>query len=196
MHRPISLGIFLFDEVEVLDFAGPFEVFSRAYDPKTNEPLFSIATIAERATRIRATGGLEVCPSHCFATAPYLDVLLVPGGMGARELELHNAAVLSWVKDCAHKAAIVASVCTGAFILAEAGLLSGKRVTTHWASFQRFEDQYPDVSLVTNVKFVDEGKIMTSAGISAGINLALHIVEKLVSSEVAQSVAKRMEYDV
>ncbi|MEK4564954.1 DJ-1/PfpI family protein [Alkalihalobacillus sp. FSL R5-0424] len=194
-NQPQTVLIFLFNEVEVLDFAGPFEVLSLAQ--KNNQPFFNVQTISETGETIRARNGLTVQPDYSFETwEGDPDLVIIPGGYGAREIEIHNQHVLKWIKEMNQRTNILASVCTGAFLLAEAGLLSGKQATTHWASLDRFETDYPDVSVCRDVKFVDEGKIVTSAGISAGINMAFHLVKKLVGVESARETAKRMEYDI
>lgn len=195
MNKPYKLGILLFNEVEVLDFAGPFEVFSITARPEGGAA-FSVTTIGQTTDLITARNGLKVKPDYDFTDAPQYDILIVPGGYGAEEVELHNISVLNWVREQAKGADLVASVCTGAFILAEAGMLEGKRATTHWMDVDRLEREYPTIRVVRNVKYVDEGSIMSSCGISGGINLAFHIVEKLLGTETARETAHRMEYDI
>lgn len=194
-NNPQTVLIFLFNEVEVLDFAGPFEVLSLAQ--KNNQPFFNVQTISETGEAIRARNGLTVQPNYSFETwdgDP--DLVIIPGGYGAREVEIHNQHILTWIKKINERTNILASVCTGALLLAEAGLLNGKRATTHWASLDRFKTEYPSVLVERDVKFVDEGDIITSAGISAGINMSFHLVKKLVGVESARETAKRMEYDI
>ncbi len=196
MMQAMTIGILLFDEVEVLDFAGPFEVFSLARRAD-GEKIFRVHTVAQTKRQIHARGGLFVVPEYDFATVPPLDALIVPGGWGAEEVELHNSAVLHFVNaihDCPD--ATVASVCTGAFILAEAGLLSGRAATTHWMDLDRLAREYPEVTVRRGVKFVDEGRVLTSGGISAGIHLALHLVSRWAGREAAVETARRMEYDI
>lgn len=194
--KPIDIGIMLFDEVEVLDFAGPFEVFSLARR-QDGEKAFRVHTVAETAAPIRARGGLTVTPQYSFADTPPLDALLVPGGYGAEQTELHNPAVLAFVKDIySRPGATVASVCTGAFILAEAGLLRGRAATTHWMDLDRLAREYPDTDVRRGVKFVDEGRVLTSGGIAAGIHLALHLVARWAGRDAAVETARRMEYDI
>jgi transcriptional regulator GlxA family with amidase domain len=194
MTKKIKVGIFLFNEVEVLDFAGPFEVFSIA--SKNKEKLFEVVTIGQRGDIISARNGLKVLPSTKFSDNPAFDILIIPGGYGAEEIEIKNKVVLNWIKEQQAKVKILASVCTGALLLAEAGILNGKKVTTHWMDLDRLETDYPQVEVIRNVKFVDEGNLLTSGGISAGINLSFHIVKKLVGADIAISTAKRMEYDI
>lgn len=127
---------------------------------------------------------------------PAFDILIIPGGIGAREREVHNEQVIQWIREQMQQVELMASVCTGAFLLAKAGLLTGKRATTHWASLERMEKDFPEVVVQKGVKFVDEGNIVTSAGISAGINMSFHIIKRLVGAEVAEQTAKIMEYDI
>ncbi len=191
-----TIGILLFDEVEVLDFAGPFEVFSLARHTG-GEKAFRVLTVAQEKRLIRARNGLEVMPMFSMADTPKLDALIVPGGLGAEEVELKNPAVLDFVRAVYSRAdTTVASVCTGAFILAEAGLLSGRAATTHWMDLNRLARDYPLVSVCRGVKFVDEGRVLTSGGISAGINLSMHLVTRWAGRSAALETARRMEYDI
>ncbi len=191
-----KVGIFLFNEIEVLDFAGPFEVFSIAADTKTGEKHFDVVTIAQKAELITARNGLKVLPDFSFADMPKLDILIVPGGYGAREIEINKASTITWIQEMAKALPLLASVCTGAFLLAKAGLLDGRKVTTHWASHDRLEKDFPACEVIRGVKFVDERDVITSGGISAGINMSFHIVQRLCGLEVAKATAKRMEYDI
>ena len=196
MTHPLKAGILLFNEVEVLDFAGPFEVLSLAERAESREKLFAVCTVAETRETISARNGLKVLPDYDFASAPDFDLLIVPGGYGAEEIEIHNETLLRWLKHKADTTPIVASVCTGAFLLAEAGLLDGKRATTHWMDLDRLERAYPIVCVAREVKFVDEGNILTAGGISAGIDLCFHLLTRLFSADIARQTAKRMEYDI
>lgn len=189
-----TVGILLFDEVEVLDFAGPYEVLSVTQDEQKDKP-FKVVTISETGKEIRARNGLRVTPDCSFSNHPPLDTLIVPGGYGAREVESKNPVLVKWVKEQSEHVGIMTSVCTGAFILAEAGLLDGKKVTTHWTTLDRLEKEFPQLTVMRGVKFVDQGHIVTSAGISAGIEMALHLVAELTTLETAQLTAKHMEYD-
>ena len=196
MHHPITAGILLFNEVEVLDFAGPFEVLSLAEDASTHQKLFSVNTVAQTRESISARNGLKVLPDYDFDSAPDFDLLIIPGGYGAEEIEIHNTLLLDWLKIRSATTPTIASVCTGAFLLAKAGLLNGKRATTHWMDLDRLEQEYPLIFVQRDVKFVDEGRILTAGGISAGINLSFHLLKKFYGAEVAQQTAKRMEYDI
>jgi transcriptional regulator GlxA family with amidase domain len=194
MTNKKRVGIFLFNEVEVLDFAGPFEVFSLA--SQEGIKLFETTTIGEEGNMITARNGLNVTPNYSFSTAPKLDILIVPGGYGAEHIELKNKSVLRWIKNQYQDIEILASVCTGAFILAEAGILDNLRATTHWMDLNRLEKEYPKINAVRNKKYIDEGKILTSGGISAGINMAFHIIRRLYGQSAVSETAKRMEYDL
>jgi len=180
----------------VLDFAGPFEVFSIATAENKENNLFCVKTIAETKKTISARNGLKITPDYDFIDCPSLDILIIPGGYGAEEIEIHNRRLISWIQQRAADTPIVASICTGAFLLAEAGLLNGKRVTTHWMDIDRLEREYPQLSVQRNVKFVDEDSILTAGGISAGINLSFHLLKKLFGDVIAIETAKRMEYDI
>lgn len=191
-----TVGILLFDDVEVLDFAGPFEVFSVATNRVAQHKPFAVKTISQTGKMVTARNGLKVYPDFRFGNAPHFDILVIPGGPGARETEIHNARLIEWIQARMDDVQIMSSVCTGALLLARAGLLNGKRATTHWGSYARLESEFPRVLVQRNVKFVDEGVIVTSGGISAGINMSFHIVKRLVGSEIARETARQMEYDI
>jgi transcriptional regulator GlxA family with amidase domain len=196
-ERARTVGILVFDEVEVLDFCGPFEVFSTARpaaQSSVTPSLFQALIIAEDLRMVTARGGLMVLPHHTIEDHPSLDIVVVPGGPGTRRERL-NPRLLAWVANRARDSEIMTSVCTGAFLLAGAGLLQGQRATTHWASVDWMRETYPDVTMEEDVRFVDEGRIVTSAGVSAGIDMALHIVERLHGKEAADWTARRMEYE-
>lgn len=192
-----TVGIFVFDDVEVLDFAGPYEVFTTASrmnsrnDAKA-EPLFKVFTIGRTASRLQARGGLSVFPDHDFAHHPQVDVLIIPGGVISAELA--RPEVLQWIADTAARSRLTASVCTGAFLLAGAGLLDGKRATTHWEDIGDFNARFPAVKVETNLRWVDEDRIVTSAGISAGIDMSLHLVERLSGRALAVQTARQMDF--
>lgn len=189
-----TVGILLFDDVEVLDFAGPYEVLSVTEDENTDK-LFNVVTISEKGQLIRARNGLKVEPDYHFDNHPELDIVVVPGGYGAREVESKNPVLVEWVKQQNDRVQKMTSVCTGSFILGEAGLLDGKSATTHWTALDRIEKAFPNVTVKRDVKFVDQGHLITSAGISAGIEMALHLVAVLYGKETAANTAKHMEYD-
>ena len=197
---PTTVGILIFDGVEVLDFCGPFEVFSVTRSPadgdggRGEQPLFRVLTIAERSAIVRCTGGLLVQPHHTIADHPPLDILVVPGGQGTRR-ERTNPVLLAWIAEQDRRTTLTTSVCTGAFLLAANGLLDGRRATTHWASIDWLREHHPAVDVRAEARIVDEGRIVTSAGISAGIDMALHLVERLHGQAVAEETARHMEYD-
>lgn len=199
MTRKLQVGILVFDDVEVLDFAGPFEVFSRTrtvpgLESRRSEDSapFNVFTVAPRAGPIIATGGLEVVP-HCdFATSPAIDVLVVPGGFGTRPL-LQDTEVLAWLRRTAASAERVTSVCTGALLLAQAGLLAGLRATTHWSSLDRLASLDATISVDGDQRVVDD-RVITSAGVSAGIDMAFAVVAAYCGREVALETARYIEY--
>jgi transcriptional regulator GlxA family with amidase domain len=194
-----SVGIFVFDDVEVLDFAGPFEVFSRTRlvpgveSRRTEDSApFSVFTVGVTRAPVLATGGLQLVPAFGFADAPAIDLLLVPGGFGTRRL-LADDAVLDWVAASAAKAQLVTSVCTGALLLARTGLLRNRRATTHWAALDLLAALDPTLIVERGVRSAGSGPI-TSAGVSAGIDMALDVVERLHGKAVADETAHYMEY--
>ncbi|MGQ7724411.1 MULTISPECIES: DJ-1/PfpI family protein [unclassified Bacillus (in: firmicutes)] len=194
MMNKWSVGIFLFNEVEVLDFAGPFEVFS--VTEVNEEKPFTVYTVSENGEMITARNGLKVQPDYSIENLPPVDILIIPGGLGAREYEIKNEIVIKWIRQQMKEVKLMTSVCTGSLLLAKAGLLEGLKATTHWASIEKFKNEFQNVEVIENVKFVDEGHIITSAGISAGINMVFHIVKNLLGVHVAEDTAKRMEYDI
>lgn len=191
------VGILIFDDVEALDFCGPFEVFSVARpvgEQADENRLFEVVTIAEADRIIHCRGGLMVKPHFTTEAHPPLDILVVPGGQGTRRERLNNT-LLDWIATQNPQTEITASVCTGAFLLAELGILDGKRATTHWDSVEWMKDQYPEVQMLSDTRVVDEGHIITSAGISAGLDMSLQLVGRLHGPEVAAWTARRMEYE-
>ncbi len=195
-----NVGILLFEDVEVLDFAGPFEVFSRTrLEPGVESRRsdasapFNVFTIARDTRPLMATGGLEVTPGYSFADAPSIDLLVVPGGFGTRAL-LENDVTLDWIREVAKSAKLVTSVCTGALLLAKAGLLGGRRATTHWAALDLLASMDPTMTVEREQRVVEEDGIVTSAGVSAGIDMALTVVERFCGKEVADETARYMEY--
>lgn len=191
------LGIVVFDEVEVLDFCGPFEVFSVTRlneEQRQQEPSpFDVLLVAQFDRPITTTGGMKVLPDITFDNCPSLDILVVPGGWGTRS-EMKNETLLSFVRTHAVHVEILASVCTGALVLGSAGLLDGLRATTHWRSLQMMRELFPKVMVDTKSHVVEQGKIITSAGISAGIDMALRVVSRYFGETIARSTAKHMEY--
>jgi transcriptional regulator GlxA family with amidase domain len=194
-----NVGVLLFDGVALLDVAGPFEVLTRArLEPGVesrrteDNALFDVFTVAKTTEPVNATGGIVLVPRHSFADAPRIDLLLVPGGFGTRPV-LQDAETIDWIRRTAASARRTASVCTGALLLARAGLLDGRRATTHRGSFGLLTSLAKDVAVDREARFVDDG-VMTSAGVASGMDLALHIVETLFGRAVADETARYIEY--
>ena len=195
-----NVAILVFDGVEVLDFAGPFEVLSRTRlvpgteSRRSDESApFHVFTVAKTTEPITATGGLVVVPRHSFADAPSPELLVVPGGFGTRPL-LQDAETIDWIRTTAASARQTASVCTGALLLARAGLLDDRRATTHWGAFGLLATLGRNITVDRESRFVDDG-VMTSAGVASGIDLAFHVVETLLGRDVADETARYIEYE-
>ena len=163
---------------------------------KDNKKLFKVSTIAETKDVICTTNNLKIVPEYSFEDDFEIDILIIPGGYGAEKIEIKNKITLNWITKQSKKVSMLASVCTGALLLAECGLLNYKKATTHWMDLKRLENDYPLVNVILDVKYVDEEEIITSCGISAGINMSFYIVKKLFGAKIAQETAKRMEYDI
>lgn len=194
-ERPLRVSILLFPDVEVLDFAGPFEVFSiaaRIHWAAHGHAPFEVSTVASTRGPLRARHGLMVIPAQAFDDAPPADILIVPGGVMTEPMA--NPATLAWVKREAARAPLTASVCTGAFVLAKLGLLDGRRATTHWEDIADLRRDHPHLDILEDVAFVDSGDIVTSAGISAGIEMSLHLVARMLGIDAARATARQMEY--
>ena len=197
--KKINVGILIFDEVEVLDFAGPFEVFSRtrllkgAESRRSDESApFNPFTVSIDTKPLTATGGLKIIADYKFNNFPKIDILIVPGGYGTRTL-LNNEILLKWIKAVSDKANITASVCTGSLLLAKAGLLEGKRATTHWGAIEALKSISKDIQVITERRVVND-EIITSAGVSSGIDMAFMIVENLYGEKVASDTSKYIEF--
>ncbi|WP_051378258.1 DJ-1/PfpI family protein [Derxia gummosa] len=193
-----TVAIYLFPDVEVLDFAGPYEVFTtasrvaRKLDPAAAEP-FSVMTVAREPGPVRARAGLRVIADATFDRLLPPDVLLIPGGVVT--VELQSVEVIDWLRSVAGSARLTASVCTGAFLLARAGLLEGRACTTHWEDAADLRAMFPGLDVREGRRWVDEGAVVTSAGISAGIDMSLHLVARLAGRELALATARQMEVD-
>ena len=194
-----TVGILIFDDVEVLDFAGPFEVFSRtrlapgADSRRTdNSAPFRVFTVARSRELVTAIGGLKVMPDYAWVDAPPIDLLVIPGGFGTRAL-LRDEPTLAWVRATASAASLVTSVCTGALVLAQLGLLAGRRATTHWAAHDLLASLDPSIQVDRHSRVVSDG-VVTSAGVSAGIDMAFDVVERLCGKAVADETAHYIEY--
>lgn len=189
----MNIGIYIYNQAEVLDFSGPFEVFSTASRISGSDTLFNVFLISDTGDTVHARGGFSVVPPYGFHNHPRPDVLIVPGGLHARELVKTN--VISWISDTADNAVLTASVCTGVFLLAEAGVVTTHNVTTHWEDIPDLRKSYPDLTVHESVRWIDEGSVITSAGISAGIDMSLHCVSRLHSADLAEKTARQMEFD-
>ncbi|TGL63003.1 DJ-1/PfpI family protein [Leptospira sarikeiensis] len=192
--KEISVHILIFNEVEVLDFSGPFEVFSITED-EDKKKLFKVSLVAEKKELLHARNGFPIFPHLSLEEATVPDILIIPGGYGAEEIEIHNKKLIGWIREMESKVKILASICTGAFLLAEAGILDGMEITTHWMDQEALRNKYPKIKKVVHEKFIDHGHILTSGGVSRGILMSLHLVEKLVGRKIAEFTARRMEFD-
>jgi transcriptional regulator GlxA family with amidase domain len=194
---PVTVGILIFNEVEVLDVAGPFEVFSvtrlneerRQIEPSP----FRVLLLGEKIDQVLAIGGLRLTPDVTFHNCPGLDLLIVPGGWGTRK-EIRNVNLLNWIANRAANTKLTTSVCTGAGLLGRAGLLDGQEATTHWRTFDFLQEAAPKAKIRKDVRFTLVEPIFTSAGISAGIDLALRIVSHFFGTEIGMATARQMEY--
>ncbi len=196
-NETLNIGIVIFDEVEVLDFCGPFEVFSVtsnsiAQQTKRKVGVFNVFTVAERDLLISTRGGMLVQPHYTINNYPHIDIVVVPGGFGTRK-EIDNPVLMAWLAKVVQQTRLNTSVCTGSFLLGKVGILEGHSATTHWASLDRFAQAFPNVRVQRKVRWVDD-TVITSAGISAGIDMSLHVVERLLGREQAEATAKQMEY--
>jgi transcriptional regulator GlxA family with amidase domain len=187
-----NIAVLLFPDVELLDFAGPFEVFSVA-SGWSEPPAFNVHTVAEKPGPVLAKNGMSLNPHHLLTDCPAPDVVVVPGGLGTRR-EVNNEALVGWIGRAAAKAEVVLSVCTGALLLAKAGLLDGLAATTHHGATDLLRQVALRTTVREGVRFVDSRKVVTSAGIATGIDAALHVVGKLLGPEQAEKAARYMEH--
>jgi transcriptional regulator GlxA family with amidase domain len=183
-----TVGVLLFAEFELLDVFGPLEAFGHAKD------WFRILTVAERPGPVASAQGPRAVADHGFADCPPLDILLVPGGMGTRR-EVGNPALVDWIAQQAKSAETTTSVCTGAALLAKAGVLDGRRATSNKRAFGWVAEQGPKVEWVRQARWVDDGNIVTSSGVSAGIDMALHLIGRIAGPAARDEIATRMEYE-
>lgn len=191
--EPKQIGIVLFDSVEELDAVGPWEVlvyWTRAHP----EDGYAVTTLAPDGGTVKCAGGLRIVADHSFADAPELDVVLHPGGRGTRPL-IEDEQHLEWVRRQRAAASLMTSVCTGSLVYAAAGLLRGRPATTYWSAFDRLKQLDDTIEARTEDRFVDDGDIITSAGVSAGIDMALHLVARLAGVERARAVRRGIQYD-
>src|SRR3970282_711744 len=192
-----QVGILVFKDIEVLDFCGPFEVFSvtrRNEEKRREEPSpFNVLLVAETREPVVTTGGMQGLPDCDLDSCPALDILVVPGGWGTRQ-EMNNGRLLAWISERARQVETLTSVCTGALLLGKAGLLEGRRATTHWRSLDWMQELFPKTRVEKQLHVVEDGALLTSAGISAGIDLALQGVSRHMGKAVARATARHMEY--
>ncbi len=195
----MNVGILIFDEVELLDMAGPYEVFTTAArvhgrsQPAGTPLLFNVFTLARSAAPVQARAGLRLQPDCTLDDHPPLDCAIVPGGVV--DAELGQAALMDWIAAQARSARLLGSVCTGALLLAQAGVLDGLEATTHWEDVEALRALRPGLRVLEGRRWVDAGRIVSSAGISAGIDMSLHLVERLQGRELALRTARQMEFD-
>lgn len=186
---PIAVAFLLSNDAVVIDFAGPWEVFQNVMVPGRDEgPVFHLFTVAETMAPIVAGGAMTIVPEYTFDTAPPAHIVVIPAQSGP------TAAAITWIRKAALTAELTMSICTGAFVLAKTGLLSGQSATTHHGSFRQFAMQYPDVRLKRGARFVESGKFASSGGLSSGIDLALRVVERYFGRTVARNTADVLEY--
>ncbi|MCH2225981.1 MAG: DJ-1/PfpI family protein [Crocinitomicaceae bacterium] len=193
MTKKKNIGILIFDNAEVLDFAGPFEVFSVTSELNNFEP-FDVFTVGETLEPISAVNGLSVNPKHDFKSCPNIDILIIAGGSGTRQL-MENKKTLDWINKVYQNAELTISICSGARLLGVLGLLDGKPYCTHHEVYEHLKEIVPTGSPKQTQRFVNAGNIYTSGGISAGIDLSFHLVEKLLGEETAKQTADYMEYN-
>jgi transcriptional regulator GlxA family with amidase domain len=187
-----NVAILLFDEVEVLDFAGPFELFSVTGRRDAERP-FNVYTVAEK-TPITARNGLSINPAYLLETCPPPDIIVVPGGAGTRRA-MQEAHILDWVRQMDSRTELTLSVCTGALILGKAGLLDGIPATTHYGAYDLLQETVPTAAVQRGVRYVDHGRIVTSAGVQAGMDMSLHVIARLLGQEAAEETARYIEYE-
>jgi len=193
--KPISVGIFIFNDVDVLDFTGPFEVFfiTRKQEGGEKQYLYSVCLIGLTDGTITTRGGMEVRPHFSINSHPQLDRLIIPGGYGTRTL-MHDESLINWLGSFNPRSTRLASVCTGSLLLASAGHLDGKSATTHWTVLDMMEETFPKVKVDRNRHVIIDEEVFTSAGISAGIDLALQMVRLDFGDLQANWTARHMEY--
>lgn len=181
------LGVLLFPNFELLDVCGPLEVFGKLPDK------FEIILISEKRGLVKSAQDVSIEATHGFYSTPALDLVLIPGGMGTR-VEVNNQTLLHWIQKITKKTGIILSVCTGAALLAKAGVLDNRRATSNKIAFQWVVEQGPHVTWIKKARWVDDDNVITSSGIAAGIDMSLYVIQKLYSHGIAKIVAHKMEY--
>lgn len=192
--NPKNIAILVFDDVEILDFAGPYESFATA-GRIDDSGLFNVYTVSEKPRSVMARDRLSINPQYSFSDAPHADILLVPGGPGT-EKEIFNDTLMNWIKSTSQEVELLLSVCDGAVVLGKAGLLENLSATTHHIDVERLREAAPNTLIKDTERIVDNGRVITSAGVSAGIDLSLYVVSKLLGKEWAVKTARCMEYDL
>ena len=189
----LNVGIFLFNNIELLDFAGPYEVFSVTSE-LNNYEVFKVFTVTQNGKEIKSVNGLKIIPDFSFDNHPHIDILIIPGGVGTKS-EMLKEDVLNWIDQNHDSSKITMSVCSGARLLGKLGLLDGVDCTTHHEVIEHLHEIAPKAIIKKERRFVNSGKLYTSAGISAGIDLSLHVVEVLFGRKVVINTRKYMEYE-
>ncbi len=188
----MNIGIYIYEEAEILDFSGPFEVFSTASRFLKDDKKFHVFLISEKSGSVLARGGYCINAKYTIYNHPKVDLLVVAGGVHTQEMKKTN--VITWIKNVSKNTKIVASVCTGAFLLAQAKVITTHKVTTHWEDIADLKESFPTLDVKSNLRWVDEDSIVTSGGISAGIDMSLHIVSRIHSLDLAEKTARQMEF--
>lgn len=186
------VAIMVFDDVEVLDFAGPYEVFNVTCELSLMSEM-NVFTVAESTAPVRTRGQLSINPNYSFTNMPETNILLIPGGAGCRAL-LKKPHILDWVREQSEKVELLLSVCTGSLILAKAGLLNGLEVTSHHGNLDDLERLTEGSTIISDKRYVDTGKIIMSGGVSAGIDMSLYVIRKLYGDEILAKTLSEMEY--
>ena len=184
----IPVAFLISDGAVIIDFCGPWEVFENVTSPATSQDAFSLYTIAETTKPVRASGGMKIVPEYTLTTAPAPKIIVIPAQNDPSE------AALEWIRKSTRNTDLTMSVCTGAFVLAKTGLLSGKAATTHHGSYWDFAAAFPDIRVKRGARFVEEGNLASAGGLSSGIDLSLRVVERYFGRGVAQATAFGMEY--
>jgi transcriptional regulator GlxA family with amidase domain len=187
------IGILLFDDVEELDAVGPWEVLS-SWTRLQPDDGWQVTTLSPTGGTVRCAKGLRIIAEHSIGDMPRLDVLVHPGGFGTRAL-MRDEQHLAWLHELAADSSLMTSVCTGSLVFAAAGLLRGRPATTHWSAVGLLMETDPTIDVRADERYVDDGDVVTSAGVSAGIDMALHLVERLAGTEHAREVRREIQYD-
>ena len=192
----LTVGLFVFDDMEMLDYAGPYQVFataSRLAETESGESAFSLVTIGLSDGPVRVRAGAHVVPDATIAAHPPLDCLIIPGGLAGVDALIEAGDAVTWLTTQAEEVPLVATVCTGAFLLAQTGLLAGLEATTHYEECDALRRRFPTITVVDNRRWVNSGRYVTSAGVSAGIDMALYLVERLTTRDLSVATARRLE---